>query len=171
MYAQCERNAPMTPANLAMQAASLNALDSPAPFRFLGRPQLPTSLCPPREGAWRAWGVINTSTANGQANTITLEADTYTLTAVDNDTDGPNGRRGPRGDPEPGQLRCHPSGSHEPAVWARGNPSDQGLGSTRRQSAEICRGVIAKSRAGHALNFALTVEGALCEGRRVPPTA
>jgi hypothetical protein len=34
---------------------------------------------------------INTANANGEANTITLEAGTYTLTAVDNDTDGPNG--------------------------------------------------------------------------------
>ena len=34
---------------------------------------------------------INTANANGDANTITLEAGTYTLTAVDNDTEGPNG--------------------------------------------------------------------------------
>ena len=34
---------------------------------------------------------INTANANGEANTITLEAGTYTLTAVDNDTDGPTG--------------------------------------------------------------------------------
>jgi hypothetical protein len=34
---------------------------------------------------------INTANANGAVNTITLEAGTYTLTAVDNDTDGPNG--------------------------------------------------------------------------------
>jgi hypothetical protein len=34
---------------------------------------------------------INQANANGEANTITLEADTYTLTAVDNDTEGPNG--------------------------------------------------------------------------------
>src|SRR5262249_15441022 len=34
---------------------------------------------------------INTANANGEANTITLEAGTYTLTAVDNTTDGPNG--------------------------------------------------------------------------------
>jgi hypothetical protein len=34
---------------------------------------------------------INTANANGEANTITLEADTYTLTAVDNITVGPNG--------------------------------------------------------------------------------
>jgi hypothetical protein len=34
---------------------------------------------------------ITTANANGEANTITLEAGTYTLTAVDNDTDGPNG--------------------------------------------------------------------------------
>jgi len=34
---------------------------------------------------------INQANANGEANTITLKAGTYTLTAVDNDTDGPNG--------------------------------------------------------------------------------
>src|SRR5262249_52937035 len=34
---------------------------------------------------------INQANANGEANTITLEAGTYTLTAVDNDTDGFNG--------------------------------------------------------------------------------
>jgi hypothetical protein len=34
---------------------------------------------------------INQANANGEANTITLEAGTYTLTAVDNTTDGPNG--------------------------------------------------------------------------------
>jgi len=34
---------------------------------------------------------INQANANGEANTITLEAGTYTLTAVDNDTDGLNG--------------------------------------------------------------------------------
>ena len=34
---------------------------------------------------------INTANANGEANTIRLKAGTYTLTAVDNDTDGPNG--------------------------------------------------------------------------------
>src|SRR5919201_1384987 len=33
---------------------------------------------------------INTANANGEENTIPLEAGTYTLTAVDNDTDGPN---------------------------------------------------------------------------------
>src|SRR5919202_1036352 len=34
---------------------------------------------------------INQANANGEANTITLEAGTYTLTAVGNDTDGLNG--------------------------------------------------------------------------------
>jgi hypothetical protein len=34
---------------------------------------------------------INQANGNGEANTITLEAGTYTLTAVDNDTDDPNG--------------------------------------------------------------------------------
>jgi hypothetical protein len=34
---------------------------------------------------------INMANANGDANTITLKAGTYTLTAVDNNTDGPNG--------------------------------------------------------------------------------
>src|SRR6058998_2235260 len=34
---------------------------------------------------------INTANANGEANTITLAAGTYTLTAVDNDTGGPTG--------------------------------------------------------------------------------
>jgi hypothetical protein len=34
---------------------------------------------------------INQANANGEANTITVEAGTYTLTAVDNTTDGPNG--------------------------------------------------------------------------------
>ena len=34
---------------------------------------------------------INMANANGQTNTITLRAGTYTLTAVDNNTDGPNG--------------------------------------------------------------------------------
>src|SRR5262245_38315424 len=34
---------------------------------------------------------INTANANGTENTIRLEAGTYTLTAVDNNTEGPNG--------------------------------------------------------------------------------
>src|SRR5467141_880978 len=34
---------------------------------------------------------INMANANGEENTITLEAGTYTLTAVDNTTTGPNG--------------------------------------------------------------------------------
>jgi hypothetical protein len=34
---------------------------------------------------------INAANANGQTNTIRLAAGTYTLTAVDNNTDGPNG--------------------------------------------------------------------------------
>jgi hypothetical protein len=34
---------------------------------------------------------INTANATGEENTITLEAGTYTLTAVDNTTEGPNG--------------------------------------------------------------------------------
>jgi hypothetical protein len=34
---------------------------------------------------------INDANVNGEENTITLAAGTYTLTAVDNDTDGPNG--------------------------------------------------------------------------------
>ena len=34
---------------------------------------------------------INTANANGERNTITLEAGTYTLTTVNNNTDGPNG--------------------------------------------------------------------------------
>jgi hypothetical protein len=34
---------------------------------------------------------IKTANANGDANTITLEAGTYTLTAIDNDTNGPTG--------------------------------------------------------------------------------
>jgi hypothetical protein len=34
---------------------------------------------------------INMANANGQANTITLKAGTYTLTATNNDTDGANG--------------------------------------------------------------------------------
>jgi hypothetical protein len=34
---------------------------------------------------------ITTANANGEANTITLEAGTYTLTTVDNTTNGPNG--------------------------------------------------------------------------------
>jgi hypothetical protein len=34
---------------------------------------------------------ITQANANGEANTITLDAGTYTLTAVNNDTDGPNG--------------------------------------------------------------------------------
>jgi hypothetical protein len=34
---------------------------------------------------------INTANASGEANTITLEAGTYTLTAVNNNTGGPNG--------------------------------------------------------------------------------
>jgi hypothetical protein len=133
----------MTPANLDMKAASLNPVDFPAPSRFLGGPQLPTRFCPSRRRTWRAWAAINAANGNGQANTITLETATYTLTAVDNDTDGPNGRRDPRGDPEPGQLRCHPSGSHEPAVWACGAPVIKASGA-RGKSAEICRGVIAK---------------------------
>src|SRR5215471_14375135 len=34
---------------------------------------------------------INEANANGQQNTIRLEAGIYTLTGVDNTTDGPNG--------------------------------------------------------------------------------
>ena len=34
---------------------------------------------------------IHEANANGEENTITLAAGTYTLTTVDNDTDGPNG--------------------------------------------------------------------------------
>jgi Right handed beta helix region len=34
---------------------------------------------------------INQANTNGEANTITLKAGTYTLTAADNNTDGPNG--------------------------------------------------------------------------------
>jgi len=34
---------------------------------------------------------INTANGNSQVNTITLEAGAYTLTHVNNDTDGPNG--------------------------------------------------------------------------------
>jgi hypothetical protein len=34
---------------------------------------------------------IHTANANGEENTITLAAGTYTLTALDNNTDGPNG--------------------------------------------------------------------------------
>jgi hypothetical protein len=34
---------------------------------------------------------MNTANGNGEEDTITLEAGTYTLTAVDNETDGPNG--------------------------------------------------------------------------------
>ena len=34
---------------------------------------------------------INAANANGEANTITLAVGTYTLTAVDNETAGPNG--------------------------------------------------------------------------------
>ena len=34
---------------------------------------------------------INQANANGEANTITLKAGTYTMTAVDNNTDGSNG--------------------------------------------------------------------------------
>src|SRR5262245_24520884 len=34
---------------------------------------------------------INTANGNGEADTIQLEAGTYTLTAVDNETDGANG--------------------------------------------------------------------------------
>jgi hypothetical protein len=71
---------------------------------------------------------INTANANGEANTMTFETGTYTLTAVDNDTDGPNGRGHPRSGPEPGQLRCRPSGSHEPVLWARGGPAIKASG-------------------------------------------
>src|SRR5262249_17585068 len=34
---------------------------------------------------------ITQANANGEANTITLEAGTYTLTAINNDPDDPNG--------------------------------------------------------------------------------
>src|SRR5262249_9165290 len=34
---------------------------------------------------------INQANANGDENTLTVRAGTYTLTAVDNDTEGPNG--------------------------------------------------------------------------------
>jgi hypothetical protein len=35
----------MTPAKADILEASLNSIDSPAPCRFLGRPQLLTRLC------------------------------------------------------------------------------------------------------------------------------
>jgi hypothetical protein len=48
--------------------------------------------CPAGEsGVTCLIAAIKEANANGEANTITLEAGTYTLTAVDNDTDGPNG--------------------------------------------------------------------------------
>jgi hypothetical protein len=58
------------------------------------------SLAPPSQAADFACAAgdvaclidaIDQANANGEANTITLEAGTYTLTAVDNNTDGPNG--------------------------------------------------------------------------------
>src|SRR6266446_5779995 len=58
------------------------------------------SLAPPSQAADFACAAgdvaclidaINQANANGEANTITLEAGTYTLTAVDNDIEGPNG--------------------------------------------------------------------------------
>jgi hypothetical protein len=111
----------MTPANLDIQTAPRNSFDSPAPAQFRGRPQLLTRLCPARRGTWLAWAVaITTANANGEANTITFATGSYTLTAVDNATDGPTGRQNPRGNPEPGQLGYNRSGSHEPAVWASG---------------------------------------------------
>ena len=36
-------------------------------------------------------GAINEANSNGQNNTISLEEGTYTLTNIDNETDGPNG--------------------------------------------------------------------------------
>jgi hypothetical protein len=162
----------MTSANLDIQAASLNSIDSPASSRFLWRPQLPTRPCPSRGGDVACLGAaINPANANGEADTINLETGTYTLTAVDNDPDGPNGPRDPRGDPAPGKLRRHPSGSHEAAVWACGGPSDQGLWSARGKSSGTCRGVIGKTGRGTPLNSALTTEGAPFEGQRVAPTA
>jgi hypothetical protein len=162
----------MTSANLNIQAASLNSIDSPASSRFLWKPQLPTRLCPSRGGNLACLdAAINTANANGEANTITLVAGTYTLAAVDNDPSGPNGRRDPRGDPEPGKLRGYPSGSHEAGVWACRGPCDQGLGSARGKSAGTCRGAIGKTGRGTPLNSALTTEGAPFEGRRVAPAA
>src|SRR6266581_2806027 len=62
------------------------------------------SLAPPSQAADFACAsgdvaclidAITTANANGEANTITLEAGTYTLTAVDNITEGsPNERNG-----------------------------------------------------------------------------
>src|SRR5262252_5202547 len=46
--------------------------------------------CPAGDGACLI-DAITTANANGEANTITMEAGTYTLTTVHNDTDGPNG--------------------------------------------------------------------------------
>jgi hypothetical protein len=93
---------------------------------------------------------------------ISFEAGSYTLTAVDNDTDRPNGRPNPRGNLESGQLRWHPSGSYEPAVWAlgaqRSRPRER-----NEKSARICRGSMGKTERGMTLNFALTTE--------VPPKA
>jgi hypothetical protein len=69
----------MTSANLDLQATSLNSIDSLASSQFLWRPQLPTRLCPSREGDMACLGAaINTANANGEANTITLEMGTYT---------------------------------------------------------------------------------------------
>jgi hypothetical protein len=108
----------MAPASLDIQAASVNLIDSPAHLRSSGDPNSRLVFALLGGDVACLGAAIITANANWEANTITLETRTYTLRAGDNDTDGPNSRRDPRGDPEPGQLRCHPSGSHEPRVWA-----------------------------------------------------
>jgi hypothetical protein len=94
----------MAPASFDIQAASLNSIDSPALSQFLGKPQLSTSFYPaPRDVACLG-AAINTVNENGEANTTTLETSIYTLTAINNGTDGPNGRGGLEATLSPGSL-------------------------------------------------------------------
>jgi hypothetical protein len=127
----------MTPGNLDVRTASLHAFAFPAPARFRGRPQLLTRPCPSRRGTWLAWAAaVTTANANGEADTITFETAGSTLTAVDNNADAPNARQNPCDNPEAGQLRCPPSGSHEPAVWATGGPAIKASGGCVRTRLE-----------------------------------
>jgi hypothetical protein len=94
----------MAPASFDIQAASLNSIESPAPSRFLGKPQLSPGFYPaPRDVACLGAG-ISTVNENEEANLITLETGIYTLTAIHNDTDGPNGRGGLEATLSPGSL-------------------------------------------------------------------
>jgi hypothetical protein len=148
----------MTPANLDIRTASLPSFAFPDPARFRGRPQLLTRPCPSRRGTWLAYAAATTTAnANGEANTITFETATYTLTAVDNKADAPNARQHPCDNPEPASMS--PKWITRACGLGHWGPSDQCLGRARKKWAGICRVGIKKTEWDPPLNFALITEG------------